>query len=400
MSVTRRISWVGVLLSVSVAVLGGAIGAAALFSKKTSSEDVAQQPTRSGPCAVVDKASYDLGPIESGLEFGHTYVFRNEGDQPLTLAEGKGLCRCMKADIPTEPIPPGQEVLIKLVAADSVKNEPMNPGPFSRVLHVTTNDPDNSDITLKLFATVTPRLRVSQSPVTMTIDSSKESSKQNRTTDILVYSERWDKFELSCNNKSRKCIQWRSETASKESLEQIEAKSGYRVFVTLPPDMAEGRFAEWIDFIGKPASRKSAADDGICRLELNGRVEGRLTFYSPKITDGDVLQLGSHDQGVPIHESFLLKVKDAQRDLKVEGIESKPPFVKVNVQPQSASSKSIGLYRIGVEIPCDAPACEYTGGDRGIVRVKTNHPRFPTIEFRVDFVVTARSQQIAPLAAR
>ena len=399
MPVSHRISLVAVFVSISVAVLGAAIAAAVLFSDGTStaSHHPAKRP---GPRAVVDKDSWDLGPIESGEEFGHTYVIRNEGDQSLTLAEGKGLCKCMAADIPAEPIPPGQEAMIKLVAADSVKNEPMNPGPFSRGLHVTTNDPENLDLHLKLLATVTPRLRVSQTPVTMTIDSSKEPSKQNRTTNVLVYSERWEKFELSSGKNSREGIQWRTEPASKELLDQFEAQSGYRVFVTLPPDMSEGRFSEWIEFVGKPAGRKNAADDGLCRLELRGRLEGRLTFYSPKIIDGDVLQLGVRDQGSRVRETLLLKVKDDRRDITVERIETQPPFLQVKVQPQSVGSKSIGLYRIEVEIPSNAPPCEYTGVDRGVVRVKTNHPRFPTIEFRVDFVLTAKNQRTSPLAAR
>ncbi len=399
MSVSRRISVVAVILTMSVVVLGGTIAAAIIFSNK-SSTDTSEKTKRPGPQAVVDKESYDLGPIESGLEFGHTYVIRNEGDQPLTLAEGKGLCRCLKLDIHAEPVQPGQEALIKVVAADSVKNEPMNPGPFSRSMLITTNDPDRPDITLKLFATVTPRLCVSQSPVAMTVDSSKEISKKNGTADVLIYSERWDKFELSSEKSSRKGIQWRVEPATQELLTQFEAKCGYRVYVTLPPDMSEGRFAEWIDFIGKPAGRKSARDDGLCRLELRGRLEGRLTFYSPKITDGDVLQLGSRDQGESVRESFLLKVKDSQRDISVQDIEAKPEFLKVKMQPQSVGAKSIGLYRIEVEIPCDAPVCEHTGADRGIVRVKTNHPRFSTIEFRVDFVVTAKNRQSTPLASR
>jgi hypothetical protein len=52
------------------------------------------------PKAVVDQTPYDLGVIESGEEFQHTFIIRNEGQSPLTLAPGPKLCACTLTHLP------------------------------------------------------------------------------------------------------------------------------------------------------------------------------------------------------------------------------------------------------------------------------------------------------------
>ena len=160
----------------SLAVVATLLSACSPTNKETATD----RSVPSDPEAVVERTTWDVGEIESGVQFGHTFEVRNAGGAPLELSVGKGLCKCMYTELPDAPIPPGGRGKIKLTAADSVKNEPMNPGPFSRKMHLLTNDPRNSDIVLGLVATVVPRMAVSPSPVMLVVDTSKPDSRRQQ----------------------------------------------------------------------------------------------------------------------------------------------------------------------------------------------------------------------------
>ena len=182
--------------------------------------------------------------------------------------------------------------------------------------------------------------------------------------------------------------------------------------------MPEGRIAEWIEFT---ARRKAAQNylpvdwqeleagpgrlpepgsgTATCRLEIQGRVNGRLTFYSPKIVEGNVLQLGLRPRGERVREILVMKVNDERHRLAAH-IETEPAFLRGQLTPYANGPKDLGLYRLEVEIPGDTPTCAYTGKHRGVVRLRTDHPRLPLIELQVDFVLAGGNEAPGPIAAR
>jgi len=376
MPFARRVSGSAVLVMIGIGLMGAAI--AAMFWLGHAGV---------GPKAIVDHLSWDLGVIESGKELGHTFIVRNAGQVPLRLMPGPKLCACTVTGLPDEPIPPGGQAEVKMGFTEVAKRDELKPGHFSKGIRVLTNDPEHPDILLELTATVNRRVAVVPSPLTLTIDSSKPSSR--RSAETWIYSERWKAFELSSARASQKNIQWRIEPATEEKLNELKALSGYRVFVTMPAEMAEGRFADWIEFAAKPVAGKGEA---ACRLEIQGRVEGRLEFFGPKIVGRNVLRLGSLQQGEPARETVLMKINDQRRQLAVEQIEVEPAFLRARIVPYAAGPKPIGLYRVEVAIPADAPSGAFLGTHCGIVRLKTDHPRLPIIELRVDFAVAGRSE--------
>ena len=95
-----------------------------------------------------------------------------------------------------------------------------------------------------------------------------------------------------------------------------------------------------------------------------------------------------------------MKVSDQRRRLTAERIETEPAFLHARLTPYAAGSRDVGLYRLEVEIPGDAPSCAYTGEHRGVVRLRTDHPRLRTIELQVDFVLAAGGGSPGNVAAR
>jgi hypothetical protein len=424
MTVSRR-----VLTGIMLVAIGAAVGGAALVmatSRASGAKTLAAArpgPVAAGvPKAVIDHSTRELGVIESAAEMEPTFIIRNEGQTPLQLRRGPTSCACTTTKLPDRPVPPGGRAEVQMVISESAKKDQLKPGPFSRDLHVLTNDPDHSDIVLRVTATVNRRVNVVPSPATMAIDSSKPLSPQERSLDVWVYSERWEEFDLSVAKLSRPQMQWRIEPATTAKLKEIEARHGYKVAVTLPPDMAEGRFAEWIEFAAREKGGKGVRNDlpvdwqrlragpgllseailgvAVCRLEIQGRVNGRLTFYSPKIVDRNVLQLGTRPQGQRVHETLVMKINDERHRLAAAHIETEPAFLHARLTPYSSGPKDVGLYRLDVEIAGDAPSCAYTGEHRGIVRLRTDHPRLPMIELQVDFILAGDSNGSGPVAAR
>jgi hypothetical protein len=61
----------------------------------------------------LDSTSQDLGKITEGSVVEISWKFKNTGDKPLIISDARGTCGCTIADKPNEPVPPGQEGLIK-----------------------------------------------------------------------------------------------------------------------------------------------------------------------------------------------------------------------------------------------------------------------------------------------
>jgi hypothetical protein len=376
-----------VITTIGMGATGVAIAAAVLCSSqsKTAATPPLGRAALTRPIAVVDHRSWDLGVIESGQELRHTFIIRNAGQTPLTLARGPKLCACTITDLPAEPVPPGGQAEVTMRFTESAKSDTLKPGRFSKGVRVLTNDPENPDLLLEITATVNRRVSVAPSPLTLLIDSSKPVSPRQRSAETLVYSERWQRFELSAVEASRKDLSWRTEPAKEAELKELKATGGCRIFVTLPPDMAEGRFVEWIDFAAVPSAalgdapprhRSTPPEPACCfRLEIRGRVAGRLEFFGPKIVGSNVLRLGSLRQGEPVRDIVLMKINDPCRRLCVARIETDPAFLRARLAPYASGSKQSGLYRIEVEIPADAPSCAFLVGHCGVIRLRTDHPR-------------------------
>ena len=96
-------------------------------------------------------------------------------------------------------------------------------------------------------------------------------------------------------------LTWRIEPAPEERLERLQASSGYRVHVTLPPEMPEGDFSSTVDLLATPAG--AAEQPRELELAVQGKVFGRLVFTSTKLNSDEVLCLGAVSGGTAVHDA-------------------------------------------------------------------------------------------------
>ncbi len=194
------------------------------------------------PKAVVDRTPVELGMIEVSDEFDHTFVIRNEGGAPLELKHLPTGCKCTVVGMEGVPVPPGGEGRVRVGLKDPGHSGPLKTGLLDRGITLLTNDPDKEKLLVGMTATVVRRLAFEPQAIVFSSIDALNASEAARTAEVVLYSQTWDRFDLGGAVSSRSGMKWKIEPAPKERLKELEAKSGYRVEITLPPDMPEGAF--------------------------------------------------------------------------------------------------------------------------------------------------------------
>ncbi len=190
-------------------------------------------------------------------------------------------------------------------------------------------------------------------------------------------------FDLAAAARSLDGVTWRIVPADKAALEPLGARSGYRVECTVCADMPEGDFNGSLDLTAKPSV--AGEKPRTLALPVQGRVQGRVTLSGRQVHDG-TLDLGMLNAGASLTTFFLLKVNDDCKSLTVNEIETNPKFLHVRLAP-TGGAPQYGLYRFEVEM-ANAPQCNFLG-TAGFIRLKTDHPRLPVVNLRVEMAVAS-----------
>lgn len=96
----------------------------------------------------LETVDMDYGTIEKGADGVREFKFKNTGTAPLVIENAVGSCGCTVPSYPKETIMPGQSNSIK------VKYDTNRVGPFTKYVTLTTNDPNNKEVRLKIFGDV------------------------------------------------------------------------------------------------------------------------------------------------------------------------------------------------------------------------------------------------------
>lgn len=335
-------------------------------------------PREQAPKAVVDKSVHGFGVVDPTVDCRHTFTIRNEGESPLELAKGATTCKCTTSEVPAAPIPPGMAASIT-VASKLEKEE----GEFSYAALILTNDPANSTIELRIRGAV--RERLATSPPAVALANVRRNKPM--VAEFMVYSQVWNDFVVQGVKCSQEDSQWEMEAADAAVLKACDAKSGYRFRVTLPPRNKGGRFAEWIELsvllpedVDKPRSMK---------VPITGSVPATIELAGKKFNGiSGILDLGPLRPREGAREEMVLTVYDEHRNITVREIKTKPDFLSVKLN-RCAAVESAGLYAVEIEIPANAPPCNWFT-EKGEVSIVTDHPTVPEVNFKVAFAVLSR----------
>ncbi len=352
-----------------------------------SIDQLRQEAKSSGPRARVDRPVHNFGRLGPLTTHEHTFVIRNDGDQPLELTEGPTTCKCTVAHVTNDSVPPGGKAYVKLQWNTGRDTE------YSHSATIFTNDPHHRLLRLRIKGQVQVLLRCEPAELVF----SRVAPGETPSASTLVYSQVWDQFHLSKVTPNRPRVTYAIEEATIAEKRSLRAKTAYRLTVTLPDDLSTGYFTIPIHLTAqRDATSRSPAvanhDDADCELMAQGKVLRRLSVYGPNVDAQGTIMMGRLPQGRGAHIKLLLKLRDEQRDLAVRSIETVPDSLQVRIEPyQVRSKKNLGLFHLYVTLPKDAPTFRLPPNKRGHLRIEFDHPRASCLDLSIDLIVTPRA---------
>jgi len=95
-----------------------------------------------------DKTTFDYGTVKSGADGHRFFTVKNTGDKPLIISKVQASCGCTTPEWSQDPIMPGKTAQIKVGYNTTIV------GPFTKIIEVYSNDPDNSRSVINIKGTI------------------------------------------------------------------------------------------------------------------------------------------------------------------------------------------------------------------------------------------------------
>lgn len=340
------------------------------------------QPAGPQPEAFAPERTYDFGVLEPDKPCKHEFVITNRGKAPLVLDQGRTSCQCTVSKLAQHELAPGESVSVTVASKlDGVE------GPFAHRATILTNDPNTPRIELQIEGKIAWVLTSDRSEIRVSCSPNAKYCAPER---IVVYSETWKQFEIQDVQCSREGAKWEIAPADEKTLRALGVKAGYVMTVQIPAEQGTENEDVSLDVVA--ASSETPPEKRTLHLELYQNTRKQVELSGPAYSsDINTLKLGRIVGDEPARQEMLLIVRDPN-PVEVTKVETTPGFLKVDVEPVSEGKGGRQLFRVSVEVPQDAPACNYfTGGRLAHVTIGTDGADLAPIEFNVSFAVVSRS---------
>jgi hypothetical protein len=326
------------------------------------------------PRAEAPEREFDFGTMNPLTMGRHEFVVRNGGDAPLKLRLGPTTCKCTLAGLEKNELAPGQATAIALE---------WNTGRNFRYSHaatIYTNDPDHKALEFRVLGKVRMMLGFDLPEVVL----GRVAPDKPIVIERLVYSQSYDAFTIQDVESKLDGLTWETGTALPDAAAHLEAKSIQRLRITLPACPPQESFSDMLRLTVQPGGEEPPQH---IHLPLSGTVARRLALYGRAIDETGVIDLGHVTEGQAKRVKLLAKVRDLDPELPAPRVEISPEFLTATFVPHGNDR---GLYDLTIELPNDAPACQYFSNPIGRLRIDTGHPRIGVVELKVIFAVVPR----------
>ena len=327
------------------------------------------------PKVVVPAPKYEFGSQPTDTILEHTFEIRNAGNAPLQLTKGSTTCSCTVSTVDGKPIPPGSSGWVKLQW-----NVGKKVGPFTQAATIRTNDPAKE--AFQLVVSGMARSEVEVYPDRLLWDELQKD--QDAEDELVIVSQAWREFRVENIRCDVAGLNWKLEPARAESVAQHQGLSGQRLRIHIPAQLTQQVFHGWLEF--DVVSGDGKQEKIPHRIEVFGKSPQGL-FLTGKCLDGNAAAFGTVRQGTAKKCNLVLRAKGFDESFAIERVEANPSFLRCEVTPMLANGKNVGLFRVAVEIPADAPECIYQTPHVASIRLITNHPEKPELKFYVEFSV-------------
>jgi len=384
----ETMNWRAVIVTVLVAICAlGAVISVGRYgsdltvnaSNKSTKSNISINPVGPQPKAVVDSNEYNIGVISVGQEGSHKFEVRNEGEAPLEIEIGRSTCKCTVSSL-TEGeniVPPGEstEVTLTWKTNKAYKN-------FRQEAEIKTNDPKAKSLYFTITGRVTPIVEM-----VPTIVWKLSHIKEEKPTKVSgqIYSNVIDEFKIEGIEASHKLISTDFSPLEQEALDEIGAKTGYRVNVQVQPGLPVGLFRENITI----HTDVNGGTDVVRYLEGTrfGPIEIIPVGNTRWSAANSTVVLGRFRATEGANAEFLLFVSGLHdKDFELLDIKCDDNAIAVEAK-QDDNFKSKSRKRVRLKFIVKPGARRRVRGTRdpATVELKTNHPKAGVIRFSVHY---------------
>jgi hypothetical protein len=344
------------------------------------------EPDRIGPrVSIVDGTDYDFGVGQRQSAMHRSFVFRNEGDEPLQLTQGPTTCKCTLSELKTGDVPPGGTTEVRLDWKLVTEGEQ-----FRQTADIHTNDPRQPTVTLTIHGIVTDLLRLEPGDVVL----SNVPANEGATTtlhllgfdiqDLQVLSHEYTNQETA----SFFSLDWRPATK-----DELRGKSGASIglvgTLTVKPGLPLGPINQTIQL----QTNVPKADK--LELAISGSVVSDISIVGPSLFSEkqSTVVFGGVEQSRGAKTTLRILVKGPQRrEVKLEVQEVDPADVlQVSLgDVQEINAGAVLMYPLEIRILPGSRLISRLGSEQakpGKIVIETTHPTVKKIPINVKFAV-------------
>ncbi|MFN0198245.1 MAG: DUF1573 domain-containing protein [Planctomycetaceae bacterium] len=344
-------------------------------------EEPAPDISASGPHpkAVVDQTTYNFGVMETKTTGEHVFIVRNEGEAPLSLRRGTSTCMCTRFDILKKEVLPGESAEIKVDWKPATENKV-----FEQSLVLKTNDPKQTEIRLSVTGSVETRLVMSPvSPWTVTYHG-----KEPHTVYGNLLSKLLKEVEIIGVDVEHPELMKVNLTPLSPDDELIKDKGnlcGYKIEVILSPEIPAGPINE------RATIRTSVSGHEQITIELTGNRTGPIriipTFGVRWNQEKSFIILGQFPSTDGKKAILTMIVGELDEEFTMSDIEISPTTMKFSIEKDTKPAAA-GHQRfiLTFEVPANGPIQSRTRENPATVKVRTNHPRYPEMTFKLEYI--------------
>lgn len=359
------------------------------------------------PKVVVDQPEFDFGTMKDDATQSHSFIFRNAGDDTLTLTKGDTTCRCTLIDLEEgdhTDVPPGGSATVTLQWTS--KNQA---GPYRQSATIFTNDPDRSRVTLTISGLVASALKVSPNELVFSQLSAGETATEE--VRLFCYSPEtlqitgWkledastaDKFEVEHEPLSADQLQKELDrlgipstigrAGEAPSGQQKTVGSGYVVRVTVKPGLPLGAFRQ------KILLKTNLDESPTVELPVEGTVSGDISIAGRGWNEkSGVLTLGVVDGAKGLQRDLFLACRGPHRNDVAYNIgHVEPEWLKVELGERTEINRGkVIRTSLRITIPKGTMPANHLGSEQGSygrITIDTNHPQVPHLQILLRFAV-------------
>ncbi len=338
------------------------------------------------PKVILSEKVFSFGQIAVKEQKRHKFIIRNEGAATLKLVAGKRSCQCTTFTIKDTEVPPGGATEVELVwEGENFSSS------YEEQVHILTNDPEYREIILHVAGGVGFGLALG--PVQPWRFGEVRGDKPMTLQGYIGIPDKGTFKILKIESSSPHLKAGFAEMPAEE-LAKTKCPFAYQLTAELSPNIPTGQFkAKFTIHTDLPNGQDDTGTTMFVAVEALKPGSYRTLSASNGcrwFPDTKRLDLGPFEAAKGKFTMIPMLVDDrANPPLEFVDVQSDGKYVKVSLTPAIGEDTRVGdrrRYDLKFEVPPGSPAEGHRESNPVTIRVKTNRPDIPELDFYVYYV--------------